>query len=131
MKINRQEVYAKYDGHCAYCGKEITFKEMQVDHKHPKHLASWIESSVMRKMYEIDPLINSINNLMPSCRRCNHYKRGELLENWRKLLMTLHERTQKIYINKVAEDFGIITITPWDGKFYFEKHEHRISTVTD
>ena len=33
--INRKEVLEKYNGHCAYCGKEITLKEMQVDHKHP------------------------------------------------------------------------------------------------
>ena len=32
MKINRQEVYDKCYGHCGYCGCEITFKEMQVDH---------------------------------------------------------------------------------------------------
>ena len=34
--INRKEVLEKYNGHCAYCGKEITLKEMQVDHKHPR-----------------------------------------------------------------------------------------------
>ncbi|HEY1201091.1 MAG TPA: hypothetical protein VGE79_08930 [Niastella sp.] len=26
-----------------------------------------------------------------------------------------------IYIHKVAVNFGIATITPWDGKFYFER----------
>ena len=28
----RQRVYDKYDGHCAYCGREIKMSEMQVDH---------------------------------------------------------------------------------------------------
>lgn len=28
----RELVYAKYNGHCAYCGSEITLKDMQVDH---------------------------------------------------------------------------------------------------
>ena len=31
-KINRQEVYDKCGGHCGYCGKDITIKQMQVDH---------------------------------------------------------------------------------------------------
>lgn len=28
----REAVYAKYDGHCAYCGRAIDIKDMQVDH---------------------------------------------------------------------------------------------------
>lgn len=35
----REAVYAKYDGHCAYCGREIAYKDMQVDHFFP--LRSW------------------------------------------------------------------------------------------
>lgn len=31
----REEVYRKYDGHCAYCGREIAYKDMQVDHFRP------------------------------------------------------------------------------------------------
>lgn len=36
MKVSnsfiRHAVYAKYNGHCAYCGCEIDYKDMQVDH---------------------------------------------------------------------------------------------------
>ena len=35
MKINREEVYNKCGGHCAYCGNNITIKQMQIDHKEP------------------------------------------------------------------------------------------------
>ena len=35
-KKTRELVYKKYDGHCAYCGKEIEIKDMQVDHMYPK-----------------------------------------------------------------------------------------------
>ena len=31
-KAMRQQVYEKYGGHCAYCGRQIEYKEMQVDH---------------------------------------------------------------------------------------------------
>ena len=31
-KAVRQQVYDSLNGHCGYCGCEITYKEMQVDH---------------------------------------------------------------------------------------------------
>lgn len=112
-KAQRIEVYSKYSGHCAYCGKAIEYKDMQVDHIWPQHMMQLIDQERM----------NNIKNLNPSCRRCNHYKRGESLEHFRQALKTLHERTQKIYICKVAEDYGIIEVNPWDGKFYYERVE--------
>lgn len=60
-------------------------------------------------------------NLMPSCRRCNHYKRTRDLEQFRLLIKTLHERISGQYISKVAIDYGIIEVKPFEGIFYFEK----------
>lgn len=31
-KETRLKVYRMYDGHCAYCGRTIEYKDMQVDH---------------------------------------------------------------------------------------------------
>jgi len=112
MKINRQQVYDKYDGHCAYCGKEISIKQMQVDHYYPKSApAVGLVNGVST---------DDIKNLMPSCRNCNHYKRALQPESFRFYIKTLHERVMKIYIVKVAIDFGIVKIKPFDGEFYFE-----------
>lgn len=36
-KEDRLKIYRKYDGHCAYCGKSIEYKDMQVDHLVPKN----------------------------------------------------------------------------------------------
>ena len=108
-KAKRLQVHSKYDGHCAYCGKVIAYKDMQVDHICPQRL------------YSDKEVADRIENLNPSCRRCNHYKRTASVELFREMLKTLHKRTQKIYICKVAEDYGIIRIEPWDGKFYFER----------
>ena len=106
MKIDRQAVYAKYDGHCAYCGKEITIKEMEVDHLRPKRNGG----------------TDDMDNLMPSCHTCNHYKRANSLENFRDwLLGELIDRLMKVYIFRVALRYGMITINGWDKKFYFEK----------
>jgi len=104
-QIDRQQVYSKHSGHCAYCGKTIQFSDMQVDHIISRHMGG----------------TNNIKNLNPSCGRCNHYKRSGDLEYFRTLLITLEERLRDIYIFKVAEDYGIVKIQKFDGIFYFEK----------
>jgi 5-methylcytosine-specific restriction endonuclease McrA len=110
-KETRQQVYDKCGGRCAYCGKEIELKDMQVDHIIPQHMCIGIHISKL----------TDINNLNPSCRRCNHYKRGDSLDYFRKLIKTMHDRIRQIYICKVAEDYEIIEIKEWKGKFYFER----------
>jgi len=109
----RQRVWLKYNKHCAYCGKVLEYKDMQVDHAISKYAYDFIP---LQSRFDI----NSFNNLMPSCRRCNHYKRELDLEGFRKYIKTLHERMQDLYIAKVAIDYGIIKIKPFGGKFYFE-----------
>ena len=107
MKIDRQKVYEKYNGHCAYCGKAIAIKDMQVDHILPKRNGG----------------TDDIDNLNPSCRLCNHYKRANSIECFRSFsLGGLIGRLMKIYIFRVALDYGMITINGWDKKFYFEKN---------
>ena len=118
MKIDRQQVYRKYNGHCAYCGQEIEYRDMQVDHMFPKCLDGMYDWGGLKyKGTHID----EYDNLMPSCRICNHYKRANNLESYRNLMTTLHERLMKIYIVRVAVKYGIAKITPFDGMFYFEK----------
>lgn len=105
MKIDRQQIYLKCGGHCAYCGKEIDIKDMQIDHIRPKRQDG----------------TNEIDNLNPSCRVCNHYKRAQDLEEFRDTITTLIERIKKIYIVRVGISYGIIRAFEWDKKFYFEK----------
>lgn len=107
--IDRNKVQSKYNGHCAYCGKEITVKDMQVDHILAKKNGG----------------SDDFENLNPSCRRCNHYKRSMNLESFRKYILTLHERISKDYITQVGLDYGIVTLKPFDGKFYFENFAER------
>lgn len=112
----RMKVWDRYNKHCAYCGKELEYKDMQVDHYMPKH--AFGKNGIIAGRH-----INDDENLMPSCRRCNHYKRGDWPEQFRKKMTTLHERILKQYINKVALDYGIITVKPFSGEFYFEQFE--------
>lgn len=117
----RMLVHSKYNGHCAYCGKKITVKEMQVDHMNPKCIIN-LNHVLIDGVWE--DRTNHIDNLMPTCRRCNHYKRANTLDanyGFRHMMKTLHERIEKQYINKVAIDYGIVKIVPFDGLFYFER----------
>lgn len=105
MKIDRAKIWAKYGGRCAYCGCEIPFKDMQIDHIKPKRNGG----------------TDDIENLNPSCRLCNHYKRANTLEEFRSWqLGGLVERLRKIYIFRVAERYGMVNVKEFSNKFYFE-----------
>ena len=43
MKIDRLKIYNKYGGHCAYCGREIEYKQMQVDHHFPQRMKHFLK----------------------------------------------------------------------------------------
>jgi 5-methylcytosine-specific restriction endonuclease McrA len=113
-RMLREKIHNKFQGRCAYCGREITFREMQVDHYYPQCKARFY-----LRRFKID--VHAESNLMPTCRRCNHYKRARTPNQFRELMITLHERLEGIYILKVAVDFGMANIRPFDGLFYFEK----------
>ncbi len=117
----REKVYLKYGKKCGYCGKDIEYKDMQVDHIIPKRSFLFHVNA-----YNYDPKNKGdhFDNLNPSCRRCNHYKRAYSLEDFRKLMTTLHHRISKEYINKVAIDYGVIELKPFDGVFYFEEQSN-------
>lgn len=122
----RQQVYDKYNGHCAYCGKEIDYKDMQVDHIVP-YMWSVYGTKEQREPIENmikDGSMDGIDNLMPSCRACNFYKGMTDLEGFRD---NIKERLQKsccsTFQTRLAMQYGIMTFNEWDGKFYFEKLE--------
>lgn len=106
----RKEVHSKYNGKCAYCGKEITISAMQIDHIVPKCANGTDEDS----------------NLNPSCRECNNYKCHAPLELFRTYLkQMLNNKLHYLFRSKTkmqcAINFKTIKIEPWDGVFYFEK----------
>ena len=105
MKIDRQFIFEKFDGRCAYCGREITITNFQVDHIKPKASGG----------------TDNIDNLNPSCRLCNHYKRSGDIEYLRWLLVEMKHKLDKIYIFNVAEKYGMLEWKNFDGKFYFER----------
>lgn len=115
----REIVYAKYNGHCAYCGQSIKLENMQVDHFVPK------------RAFNGGAEADHIENLMPSCRRCNHYKRAGSIEFFRRMLLEMKHKVMGTYLGKVAQDFGMVEWKGWDGKFYFERISASANEVAD
>ncbi|MHC1772965.1 MAG: HNH endonuclease [Flexilinea sp.] len=104
-KDQRQIIYEKCDGHCAYCGRKINISEMQVDHVKPLSIDG----------------TNAFENLLPSCRGCNNYKSSLTLEKFRKAAEHWPEvlmRDNFTYRNAVR--FGLVVPKPAPVIFYFE-----------
>ena len=105
-KDERRVVYDKMGGHCAYCGCELAYEDMQVDH---------IEAFRFNGDDEL-------SNMLPACRSCNHYKRGNTLEGWRRMLEATPDTLMRdCYTYRQAVKFGVVTPTPKKVVFYFEK----------
>lgn len=113
-KAKREVVYRKYDGHCAYCGREIAYKDMQVDHFKP--LRAWNGE---------DAGTDDIDNLMPACRMCNHYKRANPLSRFRQYIEEIPRKLRDNYIYKVGVAYGEVVENEHPVKFYFEKQEEQ------
>lgn len=118
-KINREEVYNKCEGHCGYCGKEITIKQMQVDHIKPLYRNDKVTTL---EVWGVERGSDNFDNLMPSCARCNRWKSTFSLEMFRKEIERQIERLNKYNNNyRMAKDFGLIQETIIPIVFYFEK----------
>lgn len=115
MKVDRQKIYNKYNGHCAYCGRKIAYKDFQVDHYWPKFLKHW----------EPDRDNDRDENLKPSCRKCNIHKHGWEPEEWRKQLARQVTMLKKNTQFDRALRFGQIKITESPIVFYFEKERNK------
>ncbi len=112
-KAGRQEVYDKCGGHCAYCGCELAYKDMQVDHVIP--LDGWSEKGS-----------DTLDNMLPACRSCNHYKSRSTLDGFRKMLEDMPAvlmRDSVTYRNAVR--FGMVIPNPKPVVFYFEKEREK------
>lgn len=121
MKISksvREAVYKKCDGHCAYCGKPIEFKNMHVDHIQAKWHTLTDEQAERSK---ITKGTDDIENLNPTCVRCNRWKQTFTIEQFRNEISMQTTRLMKYNNNyRMAFDYGMIAVNPKPVTFYFE-----------
>ena len=104
-----------FDGHCAYCGRKIDYKDMQVDHVKPLY-RGWNEAP---NRGEDVP-----ENLLPSCRRCNFRKGTMTIEQFREELKKQCERVmERSFQVKQSLDYGLLEYHDIPIVFYFEKRQ--------
>jgi hypothetical protein len=72
----------KTGGHCAYCGIELELNNWTIDHVQAKSRGGG----------------NELSNLMPSCHRCNQYKKAKTVSEFRYYVLesTLEELRSSI-----------------------------------
>lgn len=105
-QAERLAVYNMFDGHCAYCGKPISYKEMQVDHIEP--------------VYKDGE--NVMDNYFPSCRSCNFYKGTMTLDRFRNWINKIPKRLEGgVFIFRMALKYGLVEAKDKQVVFYFEK----------
>jgi len=122
-KSERQIVFGKYEGKCAYCGCDLQ-KGWHVDHiepivrdfKYTKHKSSFEQTGNCRK-----PQNENFDNYNPSCASCNIQKNSFTLEQFRNnIKQFVNSLNQYSTQYKFAKRYGLITETNIDVKFYFE-----------
>jgi len=115
-KEKRKLIYNKFGGRCAYCGKLINYKEMQVDHIIPKSRFHIHRGKVPYKACDI-------KNLNPSCASCNLWKHNFSIEVFRAeieaQIARIRERSASF---RLMERYGIIEVVKPKIKFYFEEN---------
>lgn len=108
----RKKVFDKCDGHCAYCGCEISEKGFHIDH------LLCIRNNEDKEGVNV----HSEENLMPSCVSCNKYKATMDLETFREQLEKIPERLRRDESTyRIALRYGMVQEKKEAIKFYFEK----------
>lgn len=122
-KQEREFIFNKYGGRCAYCGCELPAKGWHADH---------IEAIVREFAYVSGkgfkstgtcqkPENNVLQNYNPSCASCNIQKNSFTLEQFRdNIKQFVNSLNQYSTQYKFAKKYGLVTETEIDVKFYFE-----------
>ena len=111
----RLALYEKYNHKCAYCGCDLEYNDMQVDHKAPVYVHTDLKQDMtVEEMYDE-------SNFLPACRQCNFYKSTMSIEEFRKRLgSTMMNNLQKNFNYKLAIKYGLVVEHTKPVVFYFE-----------
>lgn len=112
-KSDREKVYNKYGGRCAYCGVELT-KGWHVDHLEPVRR----DPSGGEMLH---PERDSIENYMPACASCNINKHSDSIEDFRRLISGFMKHLNELNTQyKIAKRYGLVKEDVKPVVFYFE-----------
>lgn len=123
MTKKRDLILSKSNGHCWYCGCDLTGKKWQADHFHP----------VIRIAGEMQyPELDVIDNLVPSCAPCNNFKHSNNIEGYRGTI-----REQFINVPKYSTGarqllrMGLISMDEVPVTFWFERNNKPVPSELD
>lgn len=144
-KADRELIFNKYGGKCAYCGCDLE-KGWHVDELEPcrrkyrfergrwsdgyvrgmtedemsEKGIKWIEPRDIFDGYDHPERLN-IDNQMPACASCNINKHSDSLEDFRALIQGFVGSLNKSIVQyKIAKRYGLVEETVKPIVFYFE-----------
>lgn len=121
-KADRQQVFDKYGGKCAYCGCELQ-KGWHVDHIEPvvrqqkwdKAKRAWVAIGFER------PENDCMANYNPACASCNVQKSSQSIEAFRAQIAYFITSLNKYHpIYRFAKRYGLLQETGNPVVFYYE-----------
>lgn len=108
-KSERLQVYQKCQGHCAYCGSRLKYEDMQVDHVIP--LNGYRQQGT-----------DTLDNMLPACNSCNHYKASMPLESFRRAIERMPNILMRDNVTyELAVRYGVVRPKKRQIVFYFER----------
>lgn len=121
-KSDRQKVFDKYGGRCAYCGCELT-KGWHVDEIEPI-VRNFTFDGCGKTVFDgtcKHPERLHVDNQNPACASCNIMKSSEPLESFRnKIAGFVNSLNQYSTQYKFAKRYGLVQETIKPVVFYFE-----------
>lgn len=121
-KKDRQKVFDRYGGRCAYCGCQLT-KGWHVDEMLPiRRNHTWdITNSKWVQAGCLHPERLNLANQMPACASCNISKHSDSLESFRRLVAGFIDSLNNYSTQyKIAKRYGLVVEQPKEIVFYFE-----------
>ena len=119
-KEERELLYNKYGGKCAYCGEDLPEKGWHADHIEAirRNKRKWKESGMQK------PHLDILENKNPSCASCNINKHKMSIEEFRKQIEGfINSLNKRITQYKLAKRYGLVEETGIKVEFWFEKYE--------
>lgn len=123
-KADRQKIFEKYGGRCAYCGCELQ-KGWHVDEIEPvvRGIKYHYDGNGGRtkEKYITYPERIKIDNQNPACASCNIQKHSQSLEDFRnQIAQFVNSLNQYHSIYRFAKRYGLVRETEKPVVFYFE-----------
>lgn len=117
-KQERELIYNKYGGRCAYCGYQLQ-KGWHMDHLEP--VKRYMRGGHKERR---NPNNDTVKNKMPSCPSCNINKHSMSLERFRKVIAGYVTSLQEYSVQyRMAKKYGLVKETENPVKFYFENYD--------